>query len=163
MRALILTGLLGFATLSGCTFPGVYKLNVQQGNIVTQDMLDQLEAGMTERQVIYLMGNPVARNPFSEQRWNYLYTLETRDKVTKRYQVTLHFDDSQLFSHYTGELPAEEFSEESQTSDVPAEERASAIPSLEEDSSQSLQNRNSPAMFSRWRLSPSPRGLHGPA
>ena len=56
MRALILTGLLGFATLSGCTFPGVYKLNVQQGNIVTQDMLDQLEPGMTERQVIYLMG-----------------------------------------------------------------------------------------------------------
>ena len=132
MRALILTGLLGFATLSGCTFPGVYKLNVQQGNIVTQDMLDQLEPGMTERQVIYLMGNPVARNPFSDQRWNYIYTLEVRDKITKRYQVTLHFDDAALHSHYSGELPPEEFSEENQTSEVPPEERNPTLPSIEE-------------------------------
>src|SRR5690554_4836568 len=65
--ALILTILLGFATLSGCVFPGVYKLNVQQGNIVTQDMLDKLKPGMTPRQVIYVMGNPVLRNPY-EQR-----------------------------------------------------------------------------------------------
>ncbi|HCG77966.1 MULTISPECIES: outer membrane protein assembly factor BamE [Thalassolituus] len=132
MRALILTGLLGFATLSGCTFPGVYKLNVQQGNIVTQDMLDQLEPGMTERQVIYLMGNPVARNPFSDQRWNYIYTLEVRDKIAKRYQVTLHFDDAALYSHYSGEIPPEEFSEENQTSEVPPEERNPTIPTVEE-------------------------------
>lgn len=132
MRSLILTGLLGFATLSGCTFPGVYKLNIQQGNIVTQDMLDQLKAGMTERQVVYLMGNPVARNPFSQEKWDYLYTLEQRDEVTKRYHVTLHFDDQQLFSHYTGALPAEAFSEDDQTNDVPEEERTSPIPNLDE-------------------------------
>jgi len=131
MRALILTGLLGFATLYGCTFPGVYKLNVQQGNIVTDDMLSQLETGMTERQVIYLMGNPVARNPFSERRWNYIYTLERRDEVVKHYQITLHFDDRNLYTHYTGELPAEDFNEENQTTEVPVEERASAIPPLE--------------------------------
>ena len=43
MRISILTLLLGFATLSGCVFPGVYKLNVQQGNIVTADMRHMAE------------------------------------------------------------------------------------------------------------------------
>ena len=56
MRASILTVLLGIATLAGCAFPGVYKLNVQQGNIVTDDMLAQLETGMNQRQVEYVMG-----------------------------------------------------------------------------------------------------------
>ena len=130
MRALILTGLLGFATLSGCTFPGVYKLNVQQGNIVTQDMLAELKPGMTDRQVIYLMGNPVVRNPFSEQEWEYLYTLEKRDEIVKRYHVTLHFDAQGLYSHYTGSLPDDEYSEDDQSKDITEEEKpASLLPS----------------------------------
>ncbi|MEK9713824.1 MAG: outer membrane protein assembly factor BamE [Thalassolituus sp.] len=131
MRALILTGLLGFATLSGCTFPGVYKLNVQQGNIVTEDMLSQLQPGMTPRQVVYVMGNPVAKNPFADDRWNYLYTLERRDKVVKRYQITVLFDEQGLYSHYEGELPQEEFSEENQTKEIPEEVKTSPIPQLE--------------------------------
>jgi len=132
MRTLILTGLLGFATLSGCTFPGVYKLNIQQGNIVTQDMLAQLEPGMSERQVIYLMGNPVARNPFNTQEWEYLYTLEQRDTVTKRYQVTLHFDAEGTYTHYSGSLPDAAFTEENQTNEIPVEEKVSPLPSLED-------------------------------
>lgn len=110
MRALILTVSLGFATLSGlsgCAFPGVYKLNVQQGNIVTQDMLDKLTPGMTQRQVIFVMGNPVLQNPYQTQRWDYLYTMERRDKVEERYTISLHFDDRGLYQYHTGELPQE--------------------------------------------------------
>jgi outer membrane protein assembly factor BamE len=48
---LMLTGLtfLGLAALAGCSFPGVYKIDIQQGNVVTQDMIDQLRPGMTQR------------------------------------------------------------------------------------------------------------------
>lgn len=121
---IILTLLLGFATLSGCMFPGVYKLNVQQGNIVTQDMLDKLKPGMTERQVIYVMGNPVLRNPYEIQRWDYLYTLEERDKVTKSYRISVFFNEQRLFSHYTGDLPSEEIQEEDQLKTLPTEQES---------------------------------------
>ncbi len=121
--ALILTILLGFATLSGCVFPGVYKLNVQQGNIVTQDMLDKLKPGMTPRQVIYVMGNPVLRNPYEQQRWDYIYTLEVRDKVTKNYRISVFFDDKNSYTHYTGKLPSKEISEVDQLKTLPKEEK----------------------------------------
>lgn len=127
--ALILTVSLGFASLSGCVFPGVYKLNVQQGNIVTQDMLDKLKPGMTERQVIYVMGNPVLRNPYEQQRWDYIYTLEERDKVTKSYRIAVFFDEQFLYSHYTGELPNKEIQEEDQLKTLPKEqESANTVP-----------------------------------
>lgn len=120
-RASILTLLLGFATLTGCVFPGVYKLNVQQGNIVTADMLSQLKPGMNQRQVAYIMGNPVLRNPFEQKRWDYLYTLEQRDKVVKDYRISVYFDAAGQYTHYTGTLPAEEFKEDSQTDSIPKE------------------------------------------
>ncbi|TVV45547.1 outer membrane protein assembly factor BamE [Thalassolituus sp. C2-1] len=124
MRIPILTLLLGFATLSGCVFPGVYKLNVQQGNIVTADMLEQLKPGMNSRQVAYVMGNPVVRNPFEQQRWDYLYTLEQRDKVIKNYTISVYFDAQGNYTHYTGTLPEQAFKEEDQLKTLPTEEKS---------------------------------------
>ena len=121
-RGLILTLLLGFATLSGCVFPGVYKLNVQQGNIVTQDMLDKLRAGMTERQVVYVMGNPVLRPPYDNTRWDYLYTLEERDVVTQNYRISVFFDANRRFTHYSGVLPRKDVKEVDQLKTLPKEE-----------------------------------------
>lgn len=132
MRAPILTVLLGFATLSGCTFPGVYKLNVQQGNIVTADMLAQLESGMSQRQVSYVMGTPVIANPFNQQRWDYIYTLEQRDKIVKRYHISIFFDDSGNYSHYDGELPEDETLDKSQSEAPPAKEAAPNLLKTEE-------------------------------
>ena len=111
-RATILTILLGIATLGGCVFPGVHKLNVQQGNIVTADMLEQLKPGMTQRQVEFVMGTPVMRNPFESRRWDYLYTLEQRDVVTKEYRIQVFFDAEGRYTHYTGTLPDPEFHED---------------------------------------------------
>ncbi|MDO6681372.1 MULTISPECIES: outer membrane protein assembly factor BamE [unclassified Oceanobacter] len=122
MRATILTFLLGFATLSGCVFPGVHKLNIQQGNIVTQDMLDQLHAGMTAHQVEFVMGTPVLQNPFNSQRWDYIYTLEERDEITKQYHIQVFFDDQGNYMNYTGTLPNATFSEQSQLDSLPQEE-----------------------------------------
>lgn len=122
MRASILTVLLGIATLSGCAFPGVYKLNVQQGNIVTQDMVDQLEAGMTQRQVEYIMGTPVVQNPYEQHRWDYIYTLEQRDTITKRYHIKVFFNEQGQYSRYEGELPTDSKLDKSQLNDLPARE-----------------------------------------
>ncbi|MAK89859.1 MAG: cell envelope protein SmpA [Oceanospirillaceae bacterium] len=121
-RATILIVSLGIATLYGCVFPGVYKLNVQQGNIVTADMLAQLKPGMNQRQVTYIMGKPVLENPFSQNRWDYIYTLEKRDEIVKNYKISLFFNEAGQYVRYEGELPNDEFSEENQMNSIPKEE-----------------------------------------
>lgn len=122
-RATILTFLLGIATLGGCVFPGVHKLNVQQGNIVTAEMLEQLKPGMTQRQVEFVMGTPVLRNPFENERWDYLYTLEQRDKITKEYRIQVFFDKTSRYTHYTGTLPDATFQTEPEVNAIQEDEK----------------------------------------
>ena len=107
MHFRILIIVLSFIFISACSIPQVYKLTVQQGNIVTQDMVDALEPGMTKRQVAYVMGTPLIKSPYQQDRWDYLYTLERRDKVVKQYQVTVFFQDD-IYTHYEGEVPEED-------------------------------------------------------
>ncbi len=89
--------------LSACTMQ-VYKLNVQQGNIVTQEMLDKLNPGMDKRQVAFIMGNPVLKDTFSTRHWDYLYRQERRETNIKQYHIRVHFDQAQKYSHFEGEL-----------------------------------------------------------
>ncbi len=91
--------------LSACTMQ-VYKLNVQQGNIVTQEMLDKLQPGMDKRQVAYIMGNPVLKDTFSTRQWDYVYRQERRADNVKQYHIRVNFDQAQKYSHFEGELPA---------------------------------------------------------
>jgi len=84
-------------TLSGCgIIPGVYKIDVQQGNVVTQDMVDQLRPGMAQRQVRFIMGTPLIQDTFHPERWDYLYSLKSgrSDRVQER--ISLNFDDNRL-------------------------------------------------------------------
>src|SRR5690606_38591202 len=116
-------------SIAGCVFPGVYKLDVQQGNIVTQDMLDKLKPGMTERQVVYVMGNPVLQNPYNNKQWEYRYSLEERDVVTHTYHIRVFFDDAQRYTHYEGDLPEKSFKEKDQLKTLPTEEKsANTVP-----------------------------------
>jgi outer membrane protein assembly factor BamE len=113
MQFKIFTVLLSFLFISACSIPKVYKLTVQQGNIVTQDMINELKIGMTKRQVAYVMGTPLIRSPYQQERWDYLYTLERRDTVVKNYQVTLFFKD-ELYTRLEGEVPQKEEPESQQ-------------------------------------------------
>ena len=64
--------------LSGCTkdkIPGVYRINIQQGNDITQDMVSQLKPGMTKNQVAYVMGTPLIIDTFHPNRWDYIYSF----------------------------------------------------------------------------------------
>ena len=90
--------------LSACTMQ-VYKLNVQQGNIVTQDMLDQLKPGMNKNQVAYIMGNPVLKDTFSLRHWDYVYRTERQEDNIKQYHIRVFFDQAERYSHFDGKLP----------------------------------------------------------
>ncbi len=73
-------------------------------------MLDELKEGMNQRQVAYIMGTPLIKSPFQQDRWDYLYTLERRDEVVKSYQVTVFFTD-EIYTHYEGEVPNDKIDE----------------------------------------------------
>ena len=93
--------------LSGCNLtklrlPRVHKLTVQQGNVITQDMVDQLQPGMTRSQVSYIMGDPVFRNSFNSNRWDYIYTIELPGIFNDERRVRLYFDNDRL-AYFTGD------------------------------------------------------------
>jgi outer membrane protein assembly factor BamE len=103
MFRLIITATL-ITLLSACTMQ-VYKLNIQQGNIVTQDMLDKLKPGMNKRQVSYIMGSPVLEDTFSTRQWDYIYRTERRENEVSTYKIRINFDQTEKYSHYEGSLP----------------------------------------------------------
>ncbi len=84
--------LVGLAALAGCSFPGVYKIDIQQGNVVTQDMIDQLKPGMTQRQVRFIMGNPLITDTFHANRWDYLYSIQPGGRQRYQERISLMFD-----------------------------------------------------------------------
>ena len=84
-------------TLTGCTvFPGVYKMDVSQGNEVTQEMVDQLRPGMTQSQVRYVMGTPLLTDTFNQNRWDYVYQMVQEDQTTAQSRITLFFENNLL-------------------------------------------------------------------
>ncbi len=103
---LMLTGLtfLGLAALAGCSFPGVYKIDIQQGNVVTQDMIDQLRPGMTRRQVRFIMGNPLITDTFHANRWDYLYSLQPGGTARQQERVSLVFNDADQLVGLAGDF-----------------------------------------------------------
>ena len=76
--------------------PRVYKLSVQQGNVITQEMIDRLKPGMTRNQVEYVMGRPVLQDPFDDDQWVYLYTMEVPDIFIQAFKMVLIFEDDTL-------------------------------------------------------------------
>ena len=96
-KAVIATWLM--LVLSACSwfqFPGVYRLSIQQGNIITQDMVDQLEVGMTKRQVNFVLGTALIQDSFNLDRWDYYYSLRKPNGKTTERKFTVYFLDDAL-------------------------------------------------------------------
>ena len=87
-------------TLSACStilnnLPGVYKLDIEQGNMIDQTMIDQLKPGMTKRQVQFIMGSPMLADSFHDSRWDYIYSKEPggEDRLQKRASLFFNGDN----------------------------------------------------------------------
>ena len=90
----LLTGLVGCGSNFG--FPGVYRINVEQGNVVTEEMVEQLRPGLNRRQVRYIMGTPLIEDSFHEDRWDYRYLLRNGNELLSETQLTLWFEGDEL-------------------------------------------------------------------
>ena len=82
--------------LHGCKVPGMHQPEIEQGNIVTQKMVDRLRPKMTKAQVEFVLGRPVYQNTFDINRWDYVYTREGRTGERVRRLLTLRFADEVL-------------------------------------------------------------------
>jgi len=81
---------------TGCQL--IYRQNVQQGNAHEQDDLDEVELGMSKKQVAYLLGTPAVHDPFHQDRWDYVSMFSRRGGDPVRRLVTLTFEDDLLIA-----------------------------------------------------------------
>ncbi len=98
----IVTSLLLTACMPKLKMPSVHRITVQQGNVITQEMIDRLKPGMTRSQVIFVMGEPVFRNTFNDGRWDYIYTIEIGNQYSDEKRVSVYFEDD-LLAYFTGD------------------------------------------------------------
>ncbi|HEY7788781.1 MAG TPA: outer membrane protein assembly factor BamE [Casimicrobiaceae bacterium] len=73
---------------------GVYKIDINQGNYLSQDMVDKLKVGMTQQQVRQLLGTPLITSPFRADRWDYVYEFTRQGQVVEHRNFTIYFADA---------------------------------------------------------------------
>jgi outer membrane protein assembly factor BamE len=85
--------------LAACSSTSIikpYRIDVRQGNAITQDMLSQLTVGMSREQVRFVMGSPLLVDMFHADRWDYVYLFTTGYVPPERRKIALFFADGKL-------------------------------------------------------------------
>ena len=97
--AIVVPALLVAACQGGMpTLPSIapYRIDIQQGNLVTQDMVAKLQPGMTRSQVRYVLGTPLVTDIFHPDRWDYVYRLEKAGKLIEHRRIAAVFSGDKL-------------------------------------------------------------------
>lgn len=84
-----------------------YRIDIQQGNVVTSEQLARLQVGMSRLQVRDAVGTPLLSDPFHVNRWDYVFTLLQPGKPVQRRDMTLYFEGDRLTKIDAPELPDE--------------------------------------------------------
>lgn len=92
MSRLIVSFILLTILLTACN--PVYRMDIQQGNYITQAELGLLKPGMTRDQVQDLLGTPLLTDDFRQNRWDYVFYLKEGNKTSRRTGVTVFFDQA---------------------------------------------------------------------
>lgn len=85
------TVLLGSLALAGC----VYRVDVQQGNLLDDEAVEAVQIGMTRSQVRFLLGTPMVEDAFHKERWDYVYYFRRGHsrREEKRWLIVTFADD----------------------------------------------------------------------
>lgn len=88
--------------ISACSYsgsvnlPGLYRIDIQQGNIIDQDMLDRLRPGMDKFQVEFILGTPAIADPFHADQWDYIFSMAEESENRQQRHIRVHFVDDKL-------------------------------------------------------------------
>ena len=98
--AAVLVALASLTLLGACgiRIPGVtpYKMEIQQGNYVTQEMVSALRSGMSKEQVRQAIGTPLLADAFHSERWDYIYYREDQAGNVDKRRLVVFFVDGKL-------------------------------------------------------------------
>lgn len=94
MRPSLLIVVLLATLTAGCNL--LYKPEVQQGVLLSPEMLANLKPGMTKRQVRLLLGSPPVNDVFHPERWDYLYSVSKGGERVKPQHLALYFRNDTL-------------------------------------------------------------------
>jgi outer membrane protein assembly factor BamE len=86
--------------------PFVHKVDVQQGNVITQEMVGQLRLGMNKKKVRFVMGTPIIKDTFHSNRWDYIYTFKEGGGSTERHLITALFNEDEKLINLEGNIKA---------------------------------------------------------
>jgi outer membrane protein assembly factor BamE len=103
---IIVSVTLGIVTGCAGLLPDAHKIDIQQGNVLSQSALNQLQPGMNKRQVRYLLGSPLISDAFHKERWDYIYTFEKAGKLLEHKHISLYFEDDVVIG-VTGDMKPE--------------------------------------------------------
>ena len=97
------------ALLAACSykpsFINEYKIDIQQGNVLTQEMVSQLKPGQTRDQVRFLLGTPLVVDIFHQQRWDYVYRyLNGQTGKVESRRFTVFFDAEGRLERVNGDV-----------------------------------------------------------
>jgi len=73
-----------------------YKIDIQQGNVVTQEMVEKLKPGMTPSQVRFILGTPLVVDAFHKDRWDYVYRFSKAGTLQESRRIVVVFKDDKL-------------------------------------------------------------------
>lgn len=108
-KLLIIITCFASVSLLACSprFHLVHKIDVQQGNVVTQEMVDQLRPGMSRAQVQFVMGSPLVVDTFHQERWDYIYRYKPGYGKVQQDHVSLYFE-ADVLARISGNIPPTE-------------------------------------------------------
>ncbi len=82
--------------LSGCTNFDIHRIDIQQGNLVTQDQLAKIKPGMSRGDVRGLLGTPLLQDVYHANRWDYFFSMAPGGKVTEKHHITIFFENDKV-------------------------------------------------------------------
>lgn len=88
--------LLGSLLLAGCSglIPDAYRIDIPQGNLITEEKVKQVTVGMNRRQVQRILGSPLLVDTFDQSRWDYFYSVNTKKGTRIEHHITIVFKDN---------------------------------------------------------------------
>jgi outer membrane protein assembly factor BamE len=109
LAALLSAGCTSWQSDSGAVLGLVspYRIDIQQGNVVTQEQLARVKPGMNRLQVRDALGSPLLTDAFHPDRWDYIFTLRQTGRPLQRRNVVLVFSGDVLKTIEAPELPTE--------------------------------------------------------
>jgi outer membrane protein assembly factor BamE (lipoprotein component of BamABCDE complex) len=105
LRTLLVAAVVAVAGCAWVPTWGVYKIDVNQGNFVTQDVVEKLRVGQTKSQVRLLLGTPLVADAFHANRWDYVYRFESAGRLRDDHRLTVEFQDDKVTRWSNDELP----------------------------------------------------------